>query len=65
MRSLVRVLIAIWFGFVGVSGVIGVFLPGGGIGAHIGSGVIGLLFLWGAREVWRGPTSPKPDKRRA
>ncbi|MGI5135847.1 hypothetical protein [Streptomyces sp. CA-106110] len=64
MRKLVRVLIAIFFGFVGVSGIIGVFLPGGSIGGRIGSGVLGLLFLWIAREVWRGPTAPKPDKRR-
>ncbi|MGI5133860.1 hypothetical protein [Streptomyces sp. CA-106110] len=65
MRKLVRVLIAIWFGFAGVSSVIGVFQPGASIGARIGIVVLGLLFLWIAREVWRGPTTPKPDKRRA
>ncbi|MGW3145047.1 MULTISPECIES: hypothetical protein [Streptomyces] len=47
----------------GVGAACGAFLPDS-IGDRIGSGVFAVLLLWFAREVWRGPKTPKPDERR-
>ncbi|MFE5039259.1 hypothetical protein [Streptomyces sp. NPDC056683] len=54
-----RKLVAFWIGFAGAGAACGTFLPGS-IGGRIGSGVIAVLLLWFAREVWRGPNTPKP-----